>query len=53
MAVKDIADRAYRKQFPGGKSLNYGLSNNGVAIVHNTDIPNKVWIASQKHARIF
>lgn len=48
VAVKDIADRAYRKQFPGGKSLNYGLSNDGVAIVHNTDIPNKVWIASQK-----
>lgn len=48
LAVEDIANQTYQKGFPAGKTLNYDLSNDGVYIVHNSDIPTHVWISSQK-----
>lgn len=48
VAIKDIANRTYKGNFPGGQSLVYGLKNNGVSVIKNTNISNKAWTATQK-----
>ncbi|KRL62988.1 BMP family lipoprotein [Lactobacillus psittaci] len=46
IATKDIADRAYKGKFPGGKNLQYGLDTNGVSITRGY-ISDKAWKASR------
>lgn len=48
VAVNDIANRSYQKDFPGGKHLVYTLKNNGVSIFQSSNIPISTWITVQK-----
>ncbi|CCI82435.1 BMP family lipoprotein [Lactobacillus hominis] len=48
VAVNDLASQIYKQGFPNKKTIKYDLSNDGVYIVHNPDIPTRIWIASQK-----
>ncbi|WP_297815446.1 BMP family protein [uncultured Lactobacillus sp.] len=48
LAINDIASQTYQKSFPKGRNLQYNLANDGVYLVHNSDIPTHVWITSQK-----
>lgn len=45
-ACKDIADKAYKGKFPGGKVISYGLAHDGVSITKG-NLDAKTWKAVQ------
>lgn len=47
IATKDIADRAYKGKFPGGKHLVYSLKGNGVSLIKG-NLSDKAWKAAQE-----
>lgn len=48
VAVKDMANKAMTKKFPGGKTIYYDLSDRGVDIV-NTSLPKSTWKLIQSY----
>lgn len=46
-STKDIADRAYKGKFPGGKHITYGLAHDGVSVTRG-QLDSKTWKAVQK-----
>ncbi len=45
-ACKDIADKAYKGKFPGGKVISYGLAHDGVSVTKG-NLDAKTWKAVQ------
>lgn len=45
-ACKDIADKAYKGKFPGGKVISYGLAHDGVSVTKGS-LDAKTWKAVQ------
>ena len=45
-ACKDIADKAYKGKFPGGKVISYGLAHDGVSVTKG-NLNAKTWKAVQ------
>lgn len=47
LAVEDIATKTANGKFPGGKTLNYGLKNQGISLVQG-NLSYHTWIKVQK-----
>lgn len=48
LAIKNIANQSYNDNFPGNKTITYNLKNQGVDVIHSSNITYGTWIVAQK-----
>ncbi|QNQ81562.1 BMP family ABC transporter substrate-binding protein [Lactobacillus sp. PV012] len=47
-AIENVSEESFNNAFPARQLLNYDLKNNGVTLIHSTNLSYSSWIAIQK-----